>query len=130
MALEDHVGRAVEGVEVVYLDCLVVGAGEQMAAVREPDLAAGFDGDVLVRADGLAIDVHHPNLVGETDDDVEPAWVDCDAVRLLVELRDYLHLPCGIVPDPHGLVHPARRNDRLAETNVQASDAAVVEAGH
>ena len=100
----DWVLRSVEIVDVNEVD---EHAGEKMTSVREYDLTALLDWQVLVLLDCVRKDVHHSNSIKESNDNLETCWVEGYAFCLVLELLINLELEAkrgAITPDLDCLV--------------------------
>lgn len=57
-----------------------------MASIAKANLPAGLDLQTLKRIQGLRQHIHHKQLVGEGDDDVEATWVKSNSEGFLGHL--------------------------------------------
>lgn len=91
MGCELELSWATSRVEFVDPDLFVVLASEQVTSVGEDNLTALLDWDVaLVRLETLVKDVHHLDLVTQTDHEVQTAWVERDTVGFTLGVVDDL----------------------------------------
>ena len=70
--------------EPVDPDVLIVLTSEQVTTVRENNLTALLDRQTLVPNQFVVLDIHHLELVAETNNEVEAAWVESQCMRFKV----------------------------------------------
>ena len=117
------VAHVLARVHVVHLDHGPVHGGEILAAVAEGALAAALDAELAVRPDVVHEQVAQPELVAEPHQNVQPAGVERDAVRLLREVLANLVSLVQVIPHAHGLIARARHRQRLTHAQIHARHA-------
>lgn len=71
VVLESVLGWAIRSVEFVHRDGMLVGAGKEVATVGESDFTAQLNADLLELLETSLENIHHADLVSETNNDVE-----------------------------------------------------------
>ena len=79
MALEHHVGRILNGVEVVDEDLVLGCTCEEVTSVGELDFIAVLGGNGLGEGNFVAQNVADRDLVPECHDQVQSAWMECNS---------------------------------------------------
>jgi len=125
MALEDVMGRTLSRVEVVHINHVYEHCGEQMSTIRENDLTALLDYDILILLNVLVEYVHHPDAIEEAHNDLETSWVEGHANRFFLELLIYLKLEAeGWVVAPYfdRIIRGACSDQILLDTDIHTGD--------
>lgn len=127
MLLENKLARTLSCVEIVDIEGVLVGAGEEMAAVRELDLPARLDRDLVIALEIPCENVHHADSVHKTHNQLVPRGVKGHGHGLVHEDLADLESLCGIVPEPDRVVVSACDHILSLEGDVKAVDVVGVE---
>ena len=124
MLLEYIVDRVFSCVELVDTDIGLILTGEQVASIREHNLATTLDVDGLVRHKILLKDVHHPNAVSEAHHDLEACRMEGHTERFIVKHLVDLKIERALyeAPDLDCFIHGASGNQVLLDASVHPVD--------
>jgi hypothetical protein len=124
MELVDHVS-ILTSVELVDIDVTLRGTGEEMTTVRESNLSASLNSNMMERLKALLEHIHHSHSISKSNNDMESRWMESNTVSFIVvrgaNLKSW-SLVLLVVPDSHGLIDRASSNQVLLDANIHTLD--------
>jgi hypothetical protein len=121
MELVDHVS-VLTSVELVDVDIALRSTCEEMTTVRESNLSASLDSNVMKWFETLLEHVHHSHSISETNNDMESRRMECHTVGLIVvgsaDLESWSLVLTLIIPNSHSLIDGAGCNQIFLDADV------------
>ena len=130
MRLERVVHRVLRRVEAVDVDEVDEHASKKMATVREHNLSTLLDRQVLVLLNRVGEDVHHPNSIEESNDNLETCRMESHAHGIILELLVNLQFEAerrAVTPYLDSLIGRASCYQVFLDTDVHSGDGSRME---
>jgi hypothetical protein len=93
-----------------------------VAAIAKPDLPATLNGDFFVGLERFGEDIHHSDLVSESNNYVETRRMECYTISFILEYFTNFQCFSIVIPNSDCFVNAASRNQILLHTNIQSMD--------